>query len=190
MRQQTTLGGADHIVRKSVIDWFEKVVLGLNLCPFAHRPFRDQRIRFEVSNADDESQCLADLYLQLNALDNNPDIETIIMIVPRCAGHFDRYLALLDLADALLVQEGWEGIYQIASFHPDYQFAGTPRDARENWTNRSPFPLLHLLRERSIELAVAQMPVGEAIVQRNISKMDGLSGAEMRALFGPRFTEN
>jgi len=190
MRQQANLCGADRIVRKSVIDWFEKVVLGLNLCPFAHKPFRDRRIRFEVSNANDESQCLADLYLQLNALDNNPDIETIVMIVPRCAGHFDRYLALLDLADALLVQEGWEGIYQIASFHPDYRFADTPRNARENWTNRSPFPLLHLLRERSIEQAVAQMPSVDAIVQRNIRKMGDLTAAEMRALLGPRFTDH
>ncbi len=181
------MNSANDIIRQSVIDWFERVVLGENLCPFAHKPHARQAIQFELTQASNEADCLADLYLQLHNMEHNPGIETVLLIVPNCLGRFEDYLDFLELADRFIAQEGWAGVFQIASFHPDYQFSDAPHDDHANWTNRSPFPLLHLLRERSLSAAIDTHPDVEGIPARNIQRLRGLDDAHMQGLFGSRF---
>lgn len=178
---------ADQIVVNSVRQWFEKAVLGLNLCPFAAHPYRQGAIQFELSHAKNDVDSLTDLYLNLNRLDQQPQIETLVLI---CADHlikFSDYNQFLALAEALVEQEGWSGIYQVASFHPDYQFSGSDKHDRANWTNRSPYPLLHLIREDSISLAVESHADINEIPKTNIKTLDGLSDAQMRDVFGQRY---
>lgn len=167
----------------SVIYWFEKAVLGLNLCPFAAKPYRQGVIRFEISMAANDETCLTDLLVNLNLLDEQADIETLVLIIPDHLNLFSDYNQFLDLADALLEQQGWTGTYQIASFHPDYVFANCDEDDRANWTNRSPYPLLHLIRESSINKAVESHPDINAIPQRNIELLRSLSDEEMKEIF-------
>ena len=171
------------VILQSVQRWFEQVVLGLNLCPFAHKPQREGRIKFSVSMADSTSACLQDLSLNLRKLDQQDDIETLVLICGNFLDDFDDYNQFLDLADQLLASEGWEGIYQIASFHPDYCFEGNKPDDRANWTNRSPYPLLHLIREDSISRAVASHPDVDAIPAMNIERLETMSDDEFTTLF-------
>ena len=173
----------NQVIVDSIIRWFEKAVLGLNLCPFAAKPYRQGAIRFEMSHATNDETCLTDLLGNLNRLDDQLDIETLVLIIPRHLKLFSDYNQFLDLADALLEQQGWTGIVQIASFHPDYVFADCDVDDRANWTNRSPYPLLHLIRESSINEAVEFHPDVNAIPQRNVELLRSLSDEEMKELF-------
>ncbi len=173
----------DAIIIHSVQRWFEKAVLGLNLCPFAHKPQRQGGIRFELSFAASDEECLSDIYLNLMKLDQHPEIETLVLICASYLENFEHYNQFLNLADHLLQTEGWEGIYQIASFHPDYCFAGSHEDDRVNWTNRSPYPLFHLIREQSIEAAVASHPDVSQIPTDNIQTLNGLSDEKMWEIF-------
>ncbi len=171
------------IALQSVQRWFEQAVLGLNLCPFAHKPQHEGRIEFIVSDADSDEACLSELYLNCLKLDQHTEIETLVMICARHLSHFEAYNRFLDLADGLLIQEGWEGIYQLASFHPDYVFTDTQPDARANWTNRSPYPLLHLIREESVTRAVEAHPDVDSIPQTNIKMLNQLSESRMQQIF-------
>jgi len=174
--------------RLEVRDWFERVVLGLNLCPFARRPWQQGAIRFAVSESLDEAGILRDLAQELEHLDRHPQVETTLLILPYCLRDFDDYNAFLDPVDALIEISGREGRYQVASFHPDYRFADSlgGSDAAD-WTNRSPWPLLHLIREASLERAVADHPDPAAIPERNVRLLRGMSTAQLRALFGSRY---
>jgi uncharacterized protein len=174
----------DQIILDSIINWFEKAVLGLNLCPFAAKPYRQGAIRFELSKATDDESCLVDLLLNLNLLEDQTDIETLVLIIPEHFKLFSDYNQFLDLADALIEQQGWEGVYQVASFHPDYVFANNDEDDRSNWTNRSPYPLLHLIRETSINNAVESHPDINAIPQRNVELLRSLSEEKIKEIFG------
>ncbi len=164
--------------------WVEQVVIGLNLCPFAKAELLDNRIRFAVSQATSEQQLLADLQTELQRLDRETGVETTLLIHPSVLTDFDGYNQFLDLADGLLRSLQREGIYQIASFHPDYQFAGTEPDDAENYTNRAPYPLLHLLREASLEQAIDNYPGVEQIPQRNIDLLESMGREKMQALLG------
>ena len=144
--------------------WVEDVVVGYNLCPFAKRELVRNRVRFVVSEAETEDELLQALHSELQRLEEEPDNE------------------FLDAADGLLSYLDMEGVYQIASFHPDYQFEGTEPDAAENYTNRSPFPMLHLLREASLEAAINSYPDVDAIPQRNIELMEKLGAERMRKI--------
>lgn len=175
------------VIVKSVIHWFEKAVLGLNLCPFAVRPYESGQIVFELSDASDDESCISDVYLKLLDLDKNPEIETLVLICKSHLTKFEDYNQFLALTDALLDQEGWLGVYQIASFHPDYCFEGCTSDARENWTNRSPYPLLHFIRESSITDAVSHYPDVDSIPERNIQTLNNLPVQRMQEIFGSRF---
>src|SRR5262245_22176544 len=139
--------------------WIATIVIGLNLCPFARRVFESDRIRFAVSAAMDEAVLLKNLADELTLLAATPiaEIETTLLIHPQVLGEFLDYNDFLELAERQVQNLDLEGIVQIASFHPYYQFAGTTPDALENYTNRSPFPMLHLLREESVT-AVADRP--------------------------------
>ena len=172
-------------VEQQVQHWLEQVVIGLNLCPFAAKPHRNQQIRLSVTEAVDEEVLLAELQTELILLDQagSEEIETTLLIIPGMLSDFTEYNQFLDYADALLNQGGWEGVFQIASFHPDYCFAGVEPDDVENFTNRSPFPVLHLIREASLERALKHYADPELIPERNIQCMRSLTAKQKRTLF-------
>jgi hypothetical protein len=153
--------------------WIARVVIGLNMCPFARRVFEGDKIRYAVTLAEDEQALRQELARELEALAAAPCalVETTLLIHPCVLRNFLDYNEFLDGAERLLAELGLAGTLQIASFHPDYQFAGTDAGAVENHTNRSPYPMLHLLREASIS-AVAGDP-GELleIPRRNIETL-------------------
>lgn len=156
--------------------WLEKAVIGLNLCPFAKAVHVRQQIRYVVSDATTPEQLLEELMKELELLaEANPDkIDTTLIIHPQVLGDFEDYNEFLDVADAALEDMDLAGVLQVASFHPDYQFADTDRNDIENYTNRSPYPTLHLLREDSVERAVDAFPEAEAIFEKNIETMTAL----------------
>ncbi|MEE4639711.1 MAG: DUF1415 domain-containing protein [Wenzhouxiangella sp.] len=164
--------------------WLEEVVIGLNLCPFAGRPWREGRVRLRVSDAVSEQQLAEHLAEELMTLQqaDPTERETTLLIHPHVLGDFLDYNDFLDLADAVLEDLSLDGILQIASFHPDYRFAEGPADDPAHCTNRSPYPMLHLLREASIECATARLPDPEAIYERNIKTMRELGVAGWRKL--------
>jgi uncharacterized protein len=172
-----------------VEQWLDRVVIGLNLCPFAAEPRRQQQIRFQVSQASNPSDLLADLQSELRYISQRPaaELETTILIIPQSLEDFSDYNDFLDLADRLLQQFNWEGDFQLASFHPNYQFVDTQPDDAENLTNRSPYPLLHILREDSVETALDSYPNPESIPARNIEQVRSLSTAQKRELFPDLF---
>jgi len=163
--------------------WVEDMVVGLNLCPFAKRELLADRVRFFVSTAKTEEQLLIDLHSELNLLNDDDGIETTLLIHPAVLLDFSDYNQFLDYAEGLLVELGLDGVYQIASFHPDYQFADTETDDVENYTNRSPYPMLHLIREQSLERAVANHPNPEQIPERNVALLRELGREKILALF-------
>lgn len=169
----------------SVSRWVDEVVIGLNLCPFARKPQRAGLVRYQVSQARDEEALLADMAYECGLLAGLPadELETTLIIVPHCLEAFEDYNQFLDLAEALIEHLGYTGELQLASFHPHYQFAGTEPDNAENLTNRSPYPLLHLIREASIEKLVAQYPDPDAIPEHNTRRVSALSAAERVRLF-------
>ena len=142
--------------KNAIIDatrrWTSSVVIGLNLCPFAKRVFQADLIRFVVSDAADSEALRADLDDEMTTLRSAAieTIETTLLVHPDVLGRFDDYCDFLVDAERLLKSRGHRGVLQIAGFHPDYRFADTEPDAAENYTNRSPYPMLHLLREESI----------------------------------------
>jgi len=162
--------------------WVETVVVGLNLCPFARRELVNGRVRFSVSEAETEEQLLADLQAELELLNNDEAVETTLLIHPGVLQDFFDYNQFLSYVDRLLMQMELEGVYQVASFHPDYQFSGTRPDDVENYTNRSPYPMLHLIREDSLERAIASYPDPDRIPERNIELLESLGRDKMQAL--------
>ena len=165
----------NHIIEKTR-DWVEHFVIQLNLCPFAKRVFDEEKIRYVVLKShqiEDLTKMLLDELYFLSKTD--PDrIETTLMIFPNLLAEFDDFYNYLDITDEILLEMDMVGDFQIASFHPNYQFAETEPDAPENFTNRSPYPILHLLREESIEKALKSYPNPENIPKRNIETMKKL----------------
>ncbi len=160
--------------------WITDVVSGCNFCPFAARELKQQTIHYQVEMATSLTHCLESFLKECRRLDEG-GIETSLLILPQAFPVFDDYLELTRLAEKLLKQEGYEGVYQVASFHPLYVFAGAPADDAANYTNRSLYPMLHLLREESIEKALASFPAPEQIPARNIqfARSKGLAYMKM-----------
>ena len=158
--------------------WLEAAVIGLNLCPFAKAVHGKGQIRWVLSAARDPEALLADLVRELRWLaDADPDaVETTLLVHPNVLADFLDFNDFLDVADAALEELGLEGTLQVASFHPQYQFADSEPGDIANHTNRSPHPTLHLLREASIDKAVAAFPEAEAIYERNIETLRALGG--------------
>ena len=156
--------------------WVDRAVIGLNLCPFAKAPQVKGQVRYAVSSATDPAALLSDLINELERLaEANPDkIETTLLIHPQVLGDFADYNDFLAVAEDTVAELDLEGILQVASFHPSYQFDGTGPDDLENATNRSPYPTLHLIREASIDRAVAAFPDAESIFEVNIETMQKL----------------
>lgn len=160
----------DAIVIQQTRNWLSSVIVALNFCPFAKREMERQSIHFQVSNQCDTDVCLHELIHECQRLDENPAIETTILIFPDAYNEFYDYLDLVELGNALLIEQGYEGIYQLASFHPEYCFAGENAADAANYTNRSPYPMLHLIREDSLERALQNYPDPESIPERNIAR--------------------
>jgi len=153
--------------------WLEKVVIGLNLCPFAKAVHVGNRIRYVVSDAQTPEALFADLAneLQTLAAANPAEVETTLLIHPRVLDDFLDYNDFLDVVDAAIKELGLNGTIQAASFHPEYRFEDTEPDAIENYTNRSPYPMLHLLREESVGHAAKTFPDVARIPDRNIETL-------------------
>ena len=149
--------------------WINDVVVGCNFCPFAAAIVKQQRIHYQVEASDSPDICMNSFLKEITRLDNEISIETIFLIFPNSFERFDDYLTMVSLAEKLLREKGYEGIYQLASFHPLYQFAGSPENDAANYTNRSIYPMLHLLREESIDNALAHYKDPENIPERNIN---------------------
>lgn len=148
--------------------WIQEVVIGCNFCPFAAKEVKNGTVRYVLAEQNTTKTLLPFLSSECELLDNDSSIETTIVILPTGFEKFSGYLKLVERAENLLEENGHAGIYQVASFHPLYCFAGTAENDAANFTNRSPYPMLHLLREDSIEKAIARYPNAEGIPDRNI----------------------
>jgi uncharacterized protein len=167
------------------VQWLERAVIGLNLCPFAKAVHVKQQIRYVVSEAKTIDDLAEDLVMELNFLaEASPEkVDTTLLIHPNVLNDFLDYNDFLDIADAIVEEVKLTGEIQVASFHPQYQFADTEVDDITNFTNRSPYPTLHLLREASVEKAVAAFPEAKDIFEKNMATMCGLGGAGWSRLF-------
>lgn len=170
------------LVAARVRRWIERVVVAHNLCPFARRELALGSVRYCVSQAADESMLLHTLDEELALLVRDPSIETTLLIHPQVLEDFYHFNSFLGQGDRLLRRLGLEGVFQIASFHPRYQFAGTGPDDAQNYSNRSPYPMLHLLREDSVERAIAGYPDIAGVPHRNIATLEALGTPLLRDL--------
>ncbi|EKO3723098.1 DUF1415 family protein [Vibrio metschnikovii] len=178
-------------ITEHVNQWLNEVVIGLNLCPFAAKPQRNQQIKIFVSQASREEELLQDILDQLLELDTKEaqELETTLVVVPNMLDDFMDYNFFIDWVEALIRQQDWEGIFQVATFHPQYCFAGTCPEDDENLTNRSPYPIFHLIREQSMEKVLKHYPNPEAIPEINIQRVSQLSAEERKALFPYLFNQ-
>ena len=151
--------------------WIEKAVIGLNLCPFARSVYQQNKVRLIVSKSGRVDALMLELYQQCQYLIETPEIETTLLIIPYQLEEFAEFNQILDQVDALIEGYEWSGVFQIASFHPKYQFHNTNIEDRENWTNRSPFPILQILRETGVERALSGYPDPDRIPEKNIRKL-------------------
>ncbi len=165
--------------------WIEKAVIGLDLCPFAKPVYEQGKIHYIISSSEQVDGLMFDLHQQLLWLRQHGEIETSLLIIPGQLADFFEFNQMLDQAEALLDAYDWVGEFQLASFHPQYQFANTNFDDRENWSNRSPYPILHVLRESSLEQAIDHYPEVAAIPARNIRKLRSLDDILFEAIFKP-----
>ena len=180
----TELSASDPIAATRL--WLERAVIGLNLCPFAKAVYVKQQVRFVLSDASTPEALLEQLAEELLLLRDTPadEIDTTLIVHPDVLQDFLDYNDFLDNADAAVGALDLEGVLQVASFHPAYQFAGTAFEDISNYTNRSPFPTLHLLREDSVSRAVEAFPDADQIVDRNLETLDRLGLQGWNKLFG------
>ncbi len=164
--------------------WLQRAVIGLNLCPFAKGVHGKGLVRYVVSDAQDDEELLGDLERELQVLlaASPEEVDTTLLIHPMALNAFADFVRFLDLVEVVLRTQRLQGVLQVASFHPDYVFADSEADDITNCTNRSPFPTLHLLREASLDRAVAAFPDAAAIYERNLQTLRELGHAGWREL--------
>ena len=150
------------------ITWIHKVVIGCNFCPFAARTLQQHHVHYQVEASTDITLCLDAFLKEIVRLDKEPHIETSFLIFPNAFQQFDDYLDMTSMAEHLLKEKGYEGIYQLASFHPLYRFASSAKNDAADYTNRSIYPMLQFLRESSIDKALARYENPENIPDRNV----------------------
>lgn len=155
-------------ITQAVKDWILTTIIGFNFCPFAKREFDRETIHYELVDERAREEQLFALVHEFERLDRHPEIETTIVILPKGLESFFDYLDFLELANELLADQEYEGTYQLASFHPDYCFGDAHQDDPANFTNRSPYPLIHIIREASLERVLAKYPDPESIPEKNI----------------------
>lgn len=173
----------------TVNNWIKQVVIGLNFCPFARKPVEDKRVNIVIEHTSKDDDILEIVLRELLRLENtsNEQLETTLIVLPDAYPDFMQFNSLLYVLNDVLEMEGFSGIFQIASFHPKYQFAGTQPEDRENLTNRAPYPILHLLREESVEQVLEKHPDPDGIPDANIQRLKQLSEAQLKAYFSYLF---
>lgn len=162
--------------------WLSSVIIALGLCPFAKREYDQGRVHYAVIRDTDAPRQLEQIILHCAELDKDEGRETTLLIFPEALAEFGNYLDVVDMANALLKRQGYEGIYQLASFHPQYCFADASDDDASNYTNRSPYPMVHILREASITAALENVQNPEDIPERNIRLTQSMGLKAMTAL--------
>ncbi|ADZ91309.1 DUF1415 domain-containing protein [Marinomonas mediterranea] len=172
----------DEVVISQTENWVERFIVGLSVCPFAKREVERQSIRSIVIRTKKNDVALQELMNEINWLDQNPETETTLVIFPTLLADFHRYLDFVELAEELMYQQGCEGVYQLATFHPNYCFSGAEPSDVSNYTNRSPYPMLHILREQSVEKAIEHYGDTSTIPDRNIELMEEKGEAELEKL--------
>jgi len=174
----------DEAVLAQTRHWLEKAVIGLNLCPFAKAVYVKNQVRLVVSHARHADDLLEELDRELDLLVATPatEIDTTLLIHPTLFEDFLDFNDFLEVADGVVEEHGLEGVVQLASFHPRFQFDGTEAEDISNYTNRAPFAMLHLLREESVEKAVEAFPEAEAIYAQNIATLEKLGHSGWKAL--------
>lgn len=162
--------------------WLQQFVIQHSICPFAQYPYEHNLIHYQVIHSPELESCLTSTMMECARLDAHTEIETSLLLFTQGFDAFDDFLDLLYLAEELIVAQGYAGVYQLASFHPDYCFEGVPSDDAANFTNRSPYPMLHLIREASITKVLASYPDPENIPARNIAHTRELGSAHWQQL--------
>ena len=164
--------------------WLEAAVIGLNLCPFAKAVYVKNQVRLVVSKARHADDLLEELDHELDLLVATPaaDIDTTLLIHATLFEDFLDFNDFLEVAEGVVDEHGLEGVIQLASFHPQFQFEGTELDDISNYTNRAPFAVLHLLREESVERAVEAFPQADTIFEANIVALERLGHAGWKSL--------
>ncbi len=173
---------SDHAYIAATKKWVDDVVIAHNFCPFARFVRQPDRIRYHLS-AGSAADLLEDLYQECRRLDTSPEVATTLMVLDsESTAAFDGYLDLLGMAERMLEEWGYRGVYQLASFHPNYLFDGEPEEAASHFTNRSPHPVWHLIREDDIEKALASFGAPEQIYQDNMQVTDEKGQAYFKTL--------
>ncbi len=162
--------------------WIIDVVVGLNFCPFAAREIKKDSIIYEIVDSENSKEVLETLAKSFIKMDEDESIETLLIILPTGFEKFSSYLKLVDVSEQLINKLGYEGIYQVASFHPQYLFAGSKESDPANYTNRSPFPMLHILREKSLTRVIEGHPDTLKIPENNIELTRQKGLAQMQSL--------
>ena len=172
-------------VEQQVWQWLDDVVIGLNLCPFAKKPRINQQIKVFISNARSDEALINDFMDELEFIrDVDPEVtDTCVFVIPNMLSDFDSYLNYLALANMTVQQMGLEGEFQLASFHPKYQFEDTEPDDKENLTNTSPYPVIHIIREATVEKVLKLYPNPELIPENNINRVEALTDEEVNKLY-------
>jgi len=162
--------------------WLKSIIIDLNFCPFANKEFKKDSIRYVVSDATDLESNLHSLAEEFNYLDNHTSTETTLLVFSHAVKSFDDFLELIDYANQLLDELGYRAIYQLAHFHPQYAFDGVPLDDASNYTNRAPYPTLHLLREKSLQAAIENHPNTAEIPNTNIKLARKLGADKIQSI--------
>lgn len=171
-------------VERKTLGWVKDFVVGLNLCPFARPLLASDALRVTVCEANEDESIAEALLAEIELIQtaSEAEIATTLVVFPHGLRRFDNYLAFLDRAQQLIEEMDLLGVLQLASFHPDYQFAGEPIEAASHFTNRAPFPMIHLLREDMLTRALETYPNPEQIPERNIQKLEDLGQERLQQM--------
>lgn len=171
-------------------NWLSRFIIAHNICPFAHREQQNDTINYRICQTDNLELALETLMRECAELDAKSEIATSLVIYPQGFADFDTYLNLLEIAEQLLIDSGYEGIYQLASFHPQYCFEDSDPDDPANYTNRSPYPMLHIIREAALSEALTHYANPERIPLRNIDYTRRIGLEHWRQLLQSCFSQS
>ena len=173
---------SDDAITQQTMNWVRQFIVNLNVCPFAKREVEKDSIRVCVIRSKKTEVALEELMAEIQWLDEHKETETTLIVFPSLFRDFHRYLDFVDLAENLMFEEECEGVYQLATFHPDYCFSGADADDVTNYTNRSPYPMLHLLREDSLDKAIEFYGDTAVIPEQNIEKMQEIGKEKIESI--------
>jgi hypothetical protein len=174
---------SDELVTTQTMNWVKDFIVSLNVCPFARREVEKESVRVVVVRSKKVDVALEELMAEIQWLDEQPSTETTLLVFPTLFNDFHRYLDFVETAENLMFDQECEGIYQLATFHPNYCFSGAEPDDVSNYTNRSPYPMLHILREASMDKAIEFYGYTAGIPDQNIEKMETLGKTKLDDLF-------